>query len=102
MPRAEREDPAATASVRRDGDALVFAGALERAAVAALWPRALALLPGATCLDLGAVAQVDSAGLALLAELRARAGVTVVSGDPPGLADLRGAYRLDATLAAAR
>jgi phospholipid transport system transporter-binding protein len=102
LPRADPDGPGAAASVRRDGDALVFAGALERAAVAALWPRALALLPGTTRLDLGAVAHVDSAGLALLAELGARAGGVAVSGDPPGLSGLRAAYRLDAALAAAR
>lgn len=88
--------PASDASVRRDGAALVFAGTLERAAIAALWPRALALLPGAMRLDLSAVTLVDSAGLALLAELGERAGGDIaVLGDPPGLSGLRAAYRLD-------
>jgi phospholipid transport system transporter-binding protein len=50
-------------------------------------------------LDLGAVSSVDSAGLALLSELCARTGITRVSGDPPGLAELRAAYRLDNALA---
>ena len=49
--------------------------------------------------ELGAVAAVDSAGLALLAELASRAGGPVaIAGDPPGLAALREAYRLDAGL----
>jgi phospholipid transport system transporter-binding protein len=92
--------PAPTdASLRREGDALVFTGALERAAVAVLWPRALAALAGATRFDLRGVSQVDSAGLALLGELAARAGGNVViEGEPTGLAALRAAYRLDATL----
>ena len=42
---------------------------------------------------------VDSAGLALLAGLSARLGIAEVTGSPPGLADLRRAYRLDDTLA---
>ena len=92
MPRAE-------ARIERDGEALRFAGTLDRAAVAALWPRALPLLAGVRRFELGAVAAVDSAGLALLAELAARAGGQVaIAGDPPGLAALREAYRLDAGL----
>ena len=92
--------PAPTdASVRRDGDALVFAGALERAAVAALWPQALAVLNGVARFDLRGVSLVDSAGLALLGELAARAGGNVsIDGEPTGLAALREAYRLDAAL----
>jgi phospholipid transport system transporter-binding protein len=84
------------ASVRRDGATLVFAGALLREAVAGVWPQALAQLGGATRFDLQGVERVDSAGLALLAELAARAGGTVtVDGTPTGLAELRTAYRLD-------
>ena len=85
-----------SASVRRDGDALVFGGALQRAVVASLWPQALASLAGATRFDLRAVSQVDSAGLALLAELVARAcGGAVIDGTPAGLQALCAAYRLD-------
>ena len=86
--------------VTRDGDTLVFSGALSREAVAGLWPRALAQVAGARRISLEHVASVDSAGLALLAELAARAGdgLTVV-GSPPGLAELRDAYRLGPTLA---
>lgn len=91
--------PATDASLRREGDALVFTGALERAAVAALWPQALAALGGVARFDLRGVSQVDSAGLALLGELAERAGGNVViDGEPAGLAALRTAYRLDATL----
>src|SRR5690606_36462638 len=85
---------ATPATVRRDGDALAFAGALTREAVAALWPQALALLPQAQRFDLSAVSSVDSAGLALLVELAQRSGGVSVAGDPPGLDGLRRAYRL--------
>ncbi len=88
------------ARVQADGDALMFAGALDRPAVAALWPAALAAVGQARRLDLRAVSQIDSAGLALLAELAERIGAGVqVEGDPPGLAELRAAYRLSPDLA---
>lgn len=83
------------ATVRREGDALVFAGALDRAAVAALWRQAQPLLKDLRRLELAAVSEVDSAGLALLAELAARAPGVSVIGTPPGLTELRTAYRLD-------
>ncbi|KQZ59274.1 MULTISPECIES: STAS domain-containing protein [unclassified Lysobacter] len=83
------------ATVRREGEALVFTGALDRAAVAALWRQALPLLKDLRRLELGAVSEVDSAGLALLAELAARAPGVSVIGTPPGLTELRTAYRLD-------
>lgn len=87
------------ARVAREGDALRFAGTLDRSATAALWTQALALVAGARRFELGEVARVDSAGLALLAELATRAGGTVaISGDPPGLGALREAYRLGAGL----
>jgi phospholipid transport system transporter-binding protein len=90
------------ASLRRDGEMLVFAGVLAREAVAALWRQALPQLAGVRRLDLTAVRSVDSAGLALLAELSARSGGAAVDGLPDGLGDLRDAYRLDDTLAFAR
>ncbi|MEG3790839.1 STAS domain-containing protein [Lysobacter sp. CCNWLW3] len=85
------------ATVRREGEALVFAGALVRTAVAALWRQAQPLLKDQSLrrLDLGAVSEVDSAGLALLAELAARVPGLSVIGTPPGLTELRAAYRLD-------
>jgi phospholipid transport system transporter-binding protein len=84
------------ASVRREGEALVFSGALQRAVVASLWPQALASLAGTNRFDLRAVSQVDSAGLALLAELVERAGgITAIDGAPAGLHALCEAYRLD-------
>ena len=90
---------ASDASVRRDGATLVFAGALLRDAVAPLWPQALAQVAGAARFDLRGVERVDSAGLALLAELAARAGGDVtVDGSPAGLSELRAAYRLDPAL----
>ena len=88
-----------TAVARRDGDALLFSGALQRDAAAALWRQALVLLPGTARFDLLEVAHVDSAGLAVLAELAARVdGDISVTGDPPGLSGLRAAYRLSPNL----
>ena len=88
------------ASVERAGDALRFAGALLRADVAALWQQAPPQLAGVRRFDLTAVTRVDSAGLALLAELadalRRRRRSTA---RPPGLAELRAAYRLTPALA---
>jgi len=118
---------AAAATVSRDADTLVFRGALVRGAVAALWRQAQPLRAGIGRLDLSAVSLVDSAGLALLAELtnesranesrgheakgqqspapqsraddsRAGDGIAVI-GAPTGLAELRAAYRLDDRLA---
>ena len=89
----------ATSGVRRDGSTLVIAGPLERAAVPALWRAALAQLEGVDAIDVSAVPRLDSAGLALLAELQARAGGRLaVTGTPDGLPGLRAAYRLDAAL----
>jgi len=91
--------PKSNTSVRRDGDALVFAGALLRDDVAALWRQLPKTLDGVRRLELRAVERIDSAGLALLAELAARAGGEVaVDGAPEGLAELRGAYRLSPAL----
>ena len=87
----------AVATVRQDGDTLAFGGVLERAAVASLWSQLRAAK--ARRRDRSAVESVDSAGLALLAELSTRLGIAEVVGSPPGLADLRRAYRLDTTLA---
>lgn len=85
--------------MRRDGASLVFGGALQRAVVAALWPQALASVAGADRFDLRAVSVVDSAGLAMLAELAARAGTGItVDGAPAGLHALCEAYRLDSAL----
>ncbi len=85
--------------MRRDGDALVFTGALLRDDVAALWRQASAAVDGVRRFDLQAVSRIDSAGLALLAELATRAGGGIaIDGTPAGLAELRAAYRLDAAL----
>ena len=62
-------------------------------------PAALPLLDGAGALDLAAVSHVDSAGLALLAELQERAGGRLaLRGEPDGLPGLQAAYRLGAAL----
>lgn len=81
----------------RAGEALRFAGVLARAQVPGLWKQ-LPPLDGVRTLDLTQVASVDSAGLALLAEVAARTGATAIEGVPQGLAELRSAYRLDARL----
>ncbi|WP_314403440.1 STAS domain-containing protein [Stenotrophomonas rhizophila] len=90
-----------TASVRRNGTALVFSGVLDRAAAAALWP-SLSSPEGVRQLDLTAVTRVDSAGLALLAELAARVraagGSAEIIGSPTGYNELSAAYRLAPTL----
>ena len=90
--------PASDASVQRDWDALVFTGALDRAACPLLWADASKVLAGTQRIVLTSVTTVDSAGLALLAELAARlraAGATPqMEGEPAGLSELRTAYRL--------
>ena len=105
----------AAATVCRDADSLVFRGVLARVAVAGLWRQVQPLRAGIARLDLTSVTLVDSAGVALLAELangsaadggRANGSpaqhpvtpITVI-GTPPGLAELRAAYRLDDGLA---
>ena len=78
---------------------LVLTGTLDRTAVTRLWPQLATVLAGVRTLDLRAVDQVDSAGVALLAELvsRLRAGASqppTLLGSPSGLAELATAYRL--------
>ena len=98
---AERAGDALPA-FHKEGDALIFAGALDRAAAAALWPTASKMLAGAQRIVLTKVTSVDSAGLALLAELAARlraAGAAPhIEGEPAGLSELRTAYRLTSGL----
>lgn len=94
----ERRSGAAThrnADVVRDGDRLVFSGALDRAACAALWKQLQAMPGKVEQLDLNAVVDVDSAGLALLAEIAGRYPGVDVLGAPAGLDELRTAYRLN-------
>ena len=96
MPSA---DPTSVgAFVERTGDALRFAGALLRADVATLWQQAIPQLDGVHRFDLNAVSHVDSAGVALLAELADRCGGVQIDGLPAGLAELRAAYRLTPAL----
>ena len=90
------------AGVARDGDRLVFSGALDRAACAGLWKQLRTLSGSVRQLDLGAVIDVDSAGLALLAEVAGRHPGVEVVGAPAGLDELRTAYRLDPGLNYAR
>ncbi|MGV8961637.1 MAG: STAS domain-containing protein [Stenotrophomonas sp.] len=92
---------ASNAQLTRDGDTLRFSGMIDRAAVIALWPLAQRELAQARQLDLRAVQGVDSAGLALLAELASQLPTGAgdrLCGTPPGLAELCAAYRLSPTL----
>jgi phospholipid transport system transporter-binding protein len=102
MTASTGQDGGGAATLLREGETLVFSGVLAREAVAGLWQQALPQLGGVRRLDLAAVRSVDSAGLALLAELSARAGGLAVDGLPDGLGDLRAAYRLDDALTFAR
>ncbi len=83
--------------LRQDGDTLHFSGVLDRAAVIALWPVACKLVGRIRMLDLHAVQGIDSAGLAMLAELQAPL-TSAPAGAPAGLAELCAAYRLAPTL----
>ena len=95
--------PGSKATVERAGEALRFAGALTRADVASLWRHALPHIAGVRVFDLAQVPQVDSAGVALLAELAARCGSPVeVVGAPQEYEALRAAYRLTPSLDFAR
>ena len=88
---------ASDATARVEGDALHLAGTLDRAAAVALWPQLVRQLGQLRRLDLHAVERVDSAGVALLAELSARLrsnGGATITGTPAGLDELRAAYRL--------
>lgn len=83
------------ASARLDGDVLHLFGRLDRHAVPALWPA----LPngGYARLDLAGVGTLDTAGLALIAELAARATAakdSVILNPPGGYAELCAAYRI--------
>lgn len=84
-----------TATCTRHDDTLTFSGTLDRAAVAGLWAQLHKSAAGVRRFDLSAVDGVDSAGLALLAEIATLAGGPVnVQGHPAGLDELRAAYRL--------
>ena len=94
--------PAPTdATVHREGESLRFGGELVRDAVPALWRSARPQAAGLRRIDITGVTRIDSAGLALLsaiADAAGGAGSVEVAGDPPGLAGLRAAYRLDPAL----
>jgi phospholipid transport system transporter-binding protein len=92
MPSAE------AVTVQRDADTLRFDGDLRTACIRDAWTRALPLLAGVRRFDVSRVSQVDSAGIALLAELAQRAGGVAIDGDPAGLSSLRAAYRLTPAL----
>jgi phospholipid transport system transporter-binding protein len=86
-------------ALQRDADVLRFSGDLVvKTITAGGWTSALSALAGVRRLDLSHVGRVDSAGIALLAELAQRAGGVAIEGDPAGLAALRAAYRLTPAL----
>jgi len=93
---------ASKTTVRIDGPRARLTGVLDLDAVVALWPRLQALPGSVSQLDLAEVDRIDSAGLALLAELTARAradGRTlVIHGTPDGFNELSAAYRLAPSL----
>jgi len=92
MPSAE------AVSLTRDADALRFGGELLTPRIRDTWTRALPMLAGVRRFDVAGVTHVDSAGIALLAELAQRAGGVAIDGDPAGLSALRAAYRLTPAL----
>ena len=96
------QDARGPAGVRRDGERLVFSGAIDRPACAGLWKQLQPLSGAVRMLDLSASSRIDSAGLALLAELAAQNPGAAVVGAPTGLDELRAAYRLDEALGYAR
>lgn len=88
-----------TASVTHAGEALRFAGILSRGNVIRLWKQLPKQLDGIRRFELDDVTALDSAGVALLAEVAARCGGDVaVKGGPQALSSLSSAYRLDETL----
>ena len=89
-------------SIVRADETLRFEGPLHRDAIAALWPRIPDDLKGVQRFDMGAVAAIDSAGLALVSLLAARCGTVEIAGCPDGFAELRVAYRLGHGLAFVR
>ena len=89
-------------SIVRADETLRFEGPLHRDAIAALWSRIPDDLQGVRRFDLGAVASIDSAGLALVSLLAARCGPVEIEGSPEGFAELRAAYRLGHGLAFVR
>jgi len=92
---------AAMSNFQIQGDTLCLHGTLDRAAVVALWPQLTPLPVALRHVNVQAVTGIDSAGLALLAELAAqlrKRGTVTIIGMPPGLAELSAAYRLTPTL----
>lgn len=81
---------------------LALEGVLDRARAEA-WPLRPDAGRGVRVIDLARVERVELAGLALVAELIARATHATgqrpeIRGNPPGLEELARAYRIDPTL----
>jgi len=90
-----------TARIQIQGDTLHIHGTLDRAAVVALWPQLYPPPHLVRYLNVQAITSIDSAGLALLAELMTQLrekGTANIIGKPPGLEELSAAYRLTPTL----
>ncbi|HHW4680583.1 MAG TPA: STAS domain-containing protein [Xylella taiwanensis] len=92
------------ATLHRDGKALVLSGPLNRDAAITLWPKiqAQSKSNGVCQLDLTGVERLDSAGVALLAELmgqiRVQGSLPIIVGHPSGLDELLAAYRMSSDL----
>lgn len=86
-------------TIAHAGGTLRFAGPLTRAHIAPLWSQLPKGFDGTHAFDLTAVERIDSAGLALLSLLAARCDAVSIIGSPPGLVELRAAYRLAPSLA---
>lgn len=86
-----------------ESERLILSGALSRATANALQAR-LRSAQRVRIVDLSAVTEIDSAGLATLAQwMRSLTGDRpTLFGNPAGLAELRSAYRLDKNLDPAR
>lgn len=88
---------ASNAQLRLDAGTLQISGVLDRAAVIALWPQLQRDKAQIQRLDLQHLQDVDSAGLALLAELQA-ALPQAPTGATTALNELCAAYRLSPSL----
>ena len=88
---------ASNAPFALEAGTLHLRGVLDRAAATTLWPQLVRQRSAISQLDLHQLQRVDSAGLALLAELQAGLQLPPL-GAPSGMAELCAAYRLSPSL----
>ncbi|AAF83227.1 lipid asymmetry maintenance protein MlaB [Xylella fastidiosa] len=91
--------------LHRDGNALVLSGPLNRDAAIGLWSeiQAQSKSNGVCQLNLAGIKQLDSTGVALLAEVMERirvqgGSVPTIVAPPSGLKELLAAYRMSSDL----